>query len=264
MAVVSLYDQNATGTGEAHQKGIRSLSTDGNEDTDAPTGDSGGASAEPREAVEHREPSLGPACLVVVVLGLASFAAICAFASFFTFRDQYPLAEAAIADQLIPWIESSQLAPEDRVAIIGQLQRLRPMLRYREIDNQQLSRLRSCLQDNPVLLWGAVQRVEQQAAEAGLSELELSSLRRLNQRLLHGAAERKLGRNDLEYVLQPCAKVREDGQSLETVEGLTAAQIRQYMERAEQVLKRNGIPNEPFDKTPAEAFAILIDAALNG
>ncbi|GIW98827.1 MAG: hypothetical protein KatS3mg111_2160 [Pirellulaceae bacterium] len=211
-----------------------------------------------------KEPSLGPACLVVVVLGLATFSAICAFGSYFMLRDQYPLAEKAIRQQLIPWIESSQLAEEDRAAIIAELEHLLPLLRNRQIDPQQLSRLHSCLQDNPVLLWGAVQAVERQAAAAGLSDVEITALRRLNQRLLRGAAERILSRNDIEYVLQPCARVRDDGQSLEAREGLSADELRQYMQRAEQVLERNRIPNEPYPRTPAEAFATLIDEALHG
>ncbi|MCA9157958.1 MAG: hypothetical protein KDA72_06500 [Planctomycetales bacterium] len=209
------------------------------------------------------EPSLGPACLVVSILSLAIFCAVCGIGSWFVFSDQYPYAEKGITKQLIPWVATSQLAEADKRSITQQLNALVPILQNREIDTTQLTRLHFCLQDNPVLLWGAVQSIELQAPEAGLSETELTSLTRITQRLLRMAANRQLGRRDLEFSLQNCSEVRADGASIETKQNLTAEQIRDFMTRAEQLVVKNEVPNEPYEKTPAEVFAILIDHALN-
>ena len=198
----------------------------------------------------------------MTIIGLATLSAVCAFGSWFTFSDQYPLAIRSIEQQLIPWVQSSQLSAEDKQSIIADLEQLIPALRDRAIDRQQLTRLRNGLQDNPVLLWGGVESILQQAPAAGLSETEQQALKRVSQRLLRAAAERKLSRNDLEFTIQNCARVRDDGQSLEVVSPLSATQIREFLQRAEQVANRNEIPNEPYEKTPAEAFRILIDAAL--
>ena len=212
---------------------------------------------------DAREPSLGPACLVISILGLAIFCAVCGFGSWFVFNDQYPFAVKGITKQLIPWVATSQLAEADKRAITGQLDALVPILQNHEIDKTQLKRLHNCLQDNPVLLWGAVQSIVLQAPAAGLSDTELISLQRITQRLLKMAAERQLGRLDLEFVLENCSEVRADGASLEAQQNLTAEQIRQFMTRSEQLLAKNEVPNEPYEKTPAEAFAILIEHALN-
>lgn len=209
------------------------------------------------------EPSLGPACLVLSILGLATFCAVCGIGSWFVFSDQYPYAEKGITKQLIPWVATSQLAEADKRSITQQLNALVPILQNREIDRTQLTRLHFCLQDNPVLLWGAVQSIVLQAPAAGLSDTELISLQRITQRLLKMAAERQLGRLDLEFVLENCSEVRADGASLEAQQNLTAEQIRQFMTRSEQLLAKNEVPNEPYEKTPAEAFAILIEHALN-
>lgn len=219
-------------------------------------------SAHEPSSEEHKEPSLGPACLVIVILMLATFCIVCAFGSWFMFSDQYPLAEKGIERQLMPWIEQSQLSTADKQQIQEQLQDLLPQIRQRSLDKQQLTRLHNCLQDNPVLLWGAIDAVQAQAAEAGLSETEQVSLERVSQRLLRAAAERKLSRNDLEFTIQNLAQVNAQGQSLEVVGTLSGDQIREYMERAERLVERNKIPNEPYEKSPAEAFAELIDAAL--
>ncbi len=210
----------------------------------------------------HKEPSLGPACLVIVILMLATLCIVCAFGSWFMFSDQYPLAEKGIERQLVPWIEQSQLATEDKEQILAKLDSLLPQIRERTLDKQQLTRLHNCLQDNPVLLWGAIDAVVAQASDAGLSETEQESLERVSQRLLRAAAERKLSRNDLEFTIQNLAQVNKEGQSLEVVGSLTGDQIREFMERAESLVERNKIPNEPYDKTPAQAFSALVDAAL--
>ena len=215
----------------------------------------------PDEA-SHKEPSLGPACMVVAILLMATFFAVGGIGSWLVFSDQYPLAEKGITQQLIPWVETSQLAAEDKRSIVAQLEALLPTLRDRAIDKQQLSRLHNCLQDNPVLLWGTVESVVAQAAAAGLTETEVETVERVGERMLRMAADRQLSRRDLEFTLQTCTRVREDGASVEARDGLDADAIRDFMNRGQQLLDKHNVPNEPYDKTPAEAFAILIEQAL--
>ncbi len=210
------------------------------------------------------EPSLGPACLVVSILFLAAFAAVCGIGSWFVFSDQYPYAAKGITKQLIPWVQTSQLAESDKRSITSQLNDLLPLLEEREIDRRQLLRLHNCLQDNPVLLWGGVQSILLQAQASQLSDTERTALERISQRLLWLATDRKLGRSNLEFTLQNCSEVREDGASIEVKRDLTAEQMRDFMTRAEQLVQRFEVPNEPYEKTPSEAFAILIDKALHG
>lgn len=79
-----------------------------------------------------KEPSLGPACLVLAILALAAFCSVCGIASWFVFSDQYPFAEKGITQQLIPWVESSQLAADDKASIVKQLNDLVPLLQARD------------------------------------------------------------------------------------------------------------------------------------
>ena len=244
------------------------MSSSGTKDSDPAKNSSTDSSSVPPKP---KEPSLGPACLVVSILGLAVFFAVCAFGSWIMFADQYQYAEPAIAEQLIPWVEQSSLAMSDKESILTQLEALRPMIRNKEMDSKQLYRLRNCLQDNPVLLWGVVQSVQAQAQKLsteagggadGLTPVELEALERIEDRLLRAAAERKIGRNDLEITLQSCAVLSKNQSGLEVKPDLTPEQIREFMKRAEQLIKIQNIPNEPFEKTPAEAFQALIKSAL--
>ena len=209
-----------------------------------------------------KEHSLGPACLVVTILGLAVLSSVCAFGSWIVFSDQYPMAAKAIDKQLIPWVESSQLSAEDKEGIVTRLHNLSTIVDQRDIDKEQLLRLRNCLQDNPVLLWGGVQSVLAQAPGTDLNPTELEALSRIERRLLRAASERLLSRNDLEFSLQGLTKVREDGLSVEVRSDLTGDDIRRFMKSAESLLTANEIPNEGFDLTPAETFNSLVDQAL--
>jgi hypothetical protein len=218
----------------------------------------------------HKEPSLGPACLVISILMLATVCAVCGIGGWFMFSDQFPLAQRGIQEQLIPWIEQSELSSGDKQSIVRQLNGLLPSLRERSLTPQQLSRLRNCLQDNPVFLWGVVQSIQAQAAEMakdtstqdGLTDVELNALGRISGRLLRCAAERKLSRTDLEFAVQSSTLVRKDGSGIESKSNLDAENVRQFMTRAEGFLKSQKIPDEPYEKSPGEALEILLQAAL--
>ncbi len=103
------------------------------------------------------EPSMGPACLVISMLTLAAFIAFCSISSFVMFSDSPALAERGITQALMPWVESSNLAPGDKREILSDLQDTVEKVRSRTLTSRQLTRLKSALEDNPVLLWGNVE-----------------------------------------------------------------------------------------------------------
>lgn len=77
------------------------------------------------------------------------------------------------------------------------------------------------------------------------------------------AVERKLSRSDLEFVIQECADVKPDESGLVIRTPLSAEQIRQFMNRAEQLLNENNISIEPYELTPAAGFKQLVEMALD-
>ncbi len=109
---------------------------------------------------------------------------------------------------------------------------------------------------------GKCRSVMARAKEAGLSDLEIESGKRICQRFLHSAALRKLGRNDLVYALETCTHTRADGEGLEVNDKLSADDIRKFLDRAEKFANKLEVPNEPFEKTVPEVFRGLIDEAL--
>ncbi len=110
---------------------------------------------------------------------------------------------------------------------------------------------------------GTVENVLAKAEAAGLSAVEIEAAARVKQRLLNSAAQRKLGRNDLVFMLEKCSHMRKDGQGPEVNETLTDKDIRDFLGKAEKFCDGMKVPNEPFEKTPPEVFRGLIDEALS-
>ncbi len=160
-------------------------------------------------------------------------------------------------------MESSNLSPGDKREIVSDLQETVDKVKTRKLSSLQMARLKSVLEDNPVLLWGNVEGVLARAKEAGLSDLELESSQRITQRLLRAAAMRKLGRNEIVYMLESCTHTRPDGQGLEVNDQLTAENIRLFLSRAEKFVNGMDVPNEAFEKSVPATFRGLIDEALD-
>jgi hypothetical protein len=231
-------------------------------DNPQPQGAAGDAPNRLGDTEKLPEPSMGPACLVIVILMLAAGSAFCAFSSFFMFSDQHKLAERGITEALMPWIEQSQLAPQDKREILASLEDLLVQVRSRELTSRQLSRLKNALEDNPVLLWGVVEGVLAQGPAAGLNATEQMAAERVAQRLLRAAAERRLSRNDLEFTLQPAVRNRTDNLGIEPQVPLAAPELREFIKRAEAMADNYKIPDEPYEKSVHAVFQGLLDEAL--
>ncbi len=209
------------------------------------------------------EPSLGPACLVVSILTLALLCIFCAFGSWLMFSDQPAMAERGIREQLIPWIEASSLSEEDKNSILRQLDDVLILVKSRQLTTIQLSRLKNCLEDNPALLWGAVDEILRQGQAAGLTATEIEAAKRTAQRLLRMTAERKLSRNDLEFALEKCIRRTASITGIEVLQPLTGEQARSFSQRGQKLADAQNIPFDPYEKRPAQVLEAMLKEALS-
>ena len=107
-----------------------------------------------------KDVSLGPACLVVFVVGLMLICIAVAYMSFMLTGNQGPRAARALREQLIPWVDDSALSKTDQAAIIDELNDLASKMDRGDLTSRQLSRLGIRLTDSTVLQWGVVEDVQ--------------------------------------------------------------------------------------------------------
>jgi len=87
---------------------------------------------DPSDSAESGDVSLGPACMVVSMFGLAFLCIVVAFMSFMLIGKQGSRAAYAVREQLIPWVDQSDLSNSDQTMIIDELQGLASQMERNE------------------------------------------------------------------------------------------------------------------------------------
>jgi hypothetical protein len=211
----------------------------------------------------NKEVPLAPACLIVVIIFSVIMSVVCAFLSWYLNQNQSENAARALREQLIPWVEQSALEPTDKESISSELGELARQMDSKELNEGELRRLRFCLTDNPVLMWGFVQaavgKIEQSSE---LTDLEKEQARLTADRLLRLVEESKLTRSALEFTLQTVTLAKSDRSGLVVKDNPTTDDLRTFMKRGAQQADGLKASTEPYDKSPAQVFHMMIDAAM--
>ncbi|MFN5771338.1 MAG: hypothetical protein ACK44Z_18500, partial [Pirellulaceae bacterium] len=85
--------------------------------------------AETEAADDSKPVTLGPACAVLFLMGALALAVSLVIASWMLMGNQPAMAARAIEEQMIPWVNQSVLAPEDRSEILEELRQLAEQIR---------------------------------------------------------------------------------------------------------------------------------------
>lgn len=218
---------------------------------------------ETAQTPENKEVPLAPACLVVVIIFSVIMSVLCAFLSWYLNQNQSENAARALREQLIPWVQQSPLEPTDKEAISSELNQLAAQMDAKELNEGELRRLRFCLTDNPVLLWGFVQAaVGKIERSSELTDIEKEQARLTADRLLRLVAERKLTRSALEFSLQPVTLARSDGSGLVVKDNPTTEDLRMFVKRGAQQADGQQASKDTYEKSPAQVFHMMIESAL--
>jgi len=211
----------------------------------------------------NKEVPLAPACLIVVIFFSVTMSVVCAFLSWYLNQNQSENAALALREQLIPWVEKSALEPTDKETICGELNELARQMDSKELTVYQLTQLRFCLTDNPVLLWGFVQAaVGKIERSSELTDLEKEQARLTSDRLLRLVDEGALTRSALEFALQTVTLARSDRSGLVVKDNPTLEDLRTFMKRGAELADGLKGSVEPYEKSPAQVFRMMLDRAL--
>lgn len=229
--------------------------------TNDTTGSSSQGSSVPEE--EAGDVSLGPACLVVSIFGLAFLCIVVAFMSFMLIGKQGGRAAYALREQLIPWVDQSDLSKTDQTMIIDELQGLASKMERNELTARQLTRLNARLSDSTILQWGVVEETVRvvRASDAFTTE-EKEDIARTADRWLRCAGEGRLSMTEMEFAYQGCGLKEPKTGRLSLRKDVTPEQLREFHRRVLAICDKYKISREPFEKSVSQVFHLMIEDGL--
>jgi hypothetical protein len=211
--------------------------------------------------LQEKQVPLGPACFMIFIIGALVTSVSLVLMAFMLTGSQSELARKALDERLIPWVEQSPLSVSDKSQILADLNGLVTDLKADRIQDRQLMRIRQVV-ENPILQWGVIQQLESLIEQSTLEPLEKTSSEKELDRLLRCIAEGQLSMQQFEYILQPVA-LKDNRSALLTAQpNIEPKAIREFLTRTKQVNDSYKISDEPFVKSPAQVFHLMLDTAL--
>ncbi len=211
----------------------------------------------------QKDVSLGPACLIVVVIGAICLSIGMIAMSAMMSGSKGRQAAYSVREMLIPWVEQSTLSKTDRQNIVERLTDLSVAMEREELTSRQLSRLALRLTDNPVFQWGVVEQLIQAAQESNMTEVEKLEFRSACDRLLRTASEGKLNINDMEFAVQNVATKDPRSSRLTIRENPNEERLREFHRRIVAIADKLSMTKEAFDKSPSQVIVAMVDDALS-
>ena len=210
----------------------------------------------------QKDVSLGPACLIFVVIGAVCLSVgMIAMAAMIS-GNQGKQAAYSVREQIVPWVEQSSLSKTDRTNIVERLTDLSVAMERDELTTRQLSRLVLRMTDSPVLQWGVVEQLNQKAQASTMTDAEKGEFRVECDRWLRTASEGKLNIQDMEFAVQNVATKDQRSGRLTIRDDSNEERLREFQRRISAISDKYSMTSEAFDKSVSQVFLTLIDDAL--
>ena len=211
----------------------------------------------------QKDVSLGPACLVIAVIGAICLSlGMIAMAAMMT-GSQGRRAAYSAREQLIPWVEQSSLSTPDKQNIIERMTDLSTKMEREELSSRQLSRLVIRLSDSPILQWGIVEQlIAATKASEGFTAEEKSDFASACDRWLRAASAGKLSLQDMEFAVQNVASKDPRSGRLSIRDDVNDERLREFFRRMVTMSDKLKIEKDPFEKSVSQVFSNVMDEAM--
>lgn len=226
---------------------------------DGQTGDQ--RPTETSDAGKDEGPGCFPAVLAATLLMGIVFFITCALLAWVIYGKRTDLAIRTLENTYIPQIEQSRMAPEDKAAIIEEVNELIRDFKAGEYENWQSGGVMTRLARVPIVRWGDLSAVESAATEM---DAELGDQAGLQcSRLRRGIEMNKITVLDLEDVLKPVTRPTNDLGGRALVEKMQRSEVEDVIDRARFLADQAEVPNRRFpDVQIRKIFRRQIEAGL--
>lgn len=201
------------------------------------------------------------ACLIGCLITFGILSVFCAGAGFYTYYNFRKFAGSLARQAIVRTIESAELPAEEKTAIIVQIERVVEAYQNNEISNEELGDILQDLAESPLIGLIMVQAVEAHyVIPSGLSPEEKNAARRTVMRLLRGAIEEKIDKNQIESLSEHFMTGDEENRQLK--QRLSDEELRAFLAAAKEMADVAEVPDEDFELRFSDRIREIVDKAL--
>jgi hypothetical protein len=244
----------------------RSAAADDEPSTSQALGDDAEAAATGhQEEAEDAGPGCLPGLLAAGALLLMAMFICCGVSTWYLYQQRTELAVRTLRGSVIPEMEQSNLAPEEKRAVIESLQQVIQLAEAGELEDWQASGIMERLNRAPLFEWGDLQTVEALIEQRESLDAETKAEARLQFSRLRRAAELgkvtavDFARDILEHVYRDSDNQRERPKLQRDA---SDEDLRLVIAEAERAANRAGVDDEEFQVTLADLVRGEIAAGL--
>ena len=225
-----------------------------------------GAYASPGFPNEPPKSASGNGCLWALLLGVLGFVVVavlvCGIGGYYVYKNAKSFAVDIARNIAVKVIEDSELTAEDKQEVIQQVDRVVVAYKEGKIDEKDLEKILTEIQNSPLQPLAVVYFVEQQYLDkSGLTAEEKADAKKQLQRLVRGGIEKKIAEKDVEALLAPLQKTGPNGEK-QMKDTLTDEEIKTFVAGAKKLADDAKIPDEEFQVDIGEEVRRIVDAAL--
>jgi hypothetical protein len=203
--------------------------------------------------------------LIILLVLLVLFAIACGgcvYGIYYVATNAKAIAANAVRDALIQSIQESDLRPEDKTAIVAQLNRVTDEFKAGRITVEDLGTIMTNLAESPLITLGMVYLIEEKYIKpSGLSQEEKDEARLTLQRAARGVFEKKISQQDLENISdQVSTRDAEGNRNLK--EKISDEELRTFLADLKRLADDAAIPEEPYEVNVGAEFKKAVDQAL--
>jgi hypothetical protein len=225
-----------------------------------------GAYASPGFPNDPPKPASKNGCLWALLFGglggIVAVALCCGIGGYYFVKNAKSMAVDFGRSVAVKMIEDSELSEEDQQEVIAQVDRVVAAYKAGEIDEKDLERILTEIQNSPLIPLAVVYGVEKQYLDkSGLTDEEKADARKQLQRLVRGVMEKKIAESQADALMAPLQQTGPNGEK-QMKPVLTDEEIKTFVAGAKKLADDAEIPDEDFRVDIGEEVKRIVDVGL--
>lgn len=206
-------------------------------------------------------PGCFPAFMAIGALLLMAMFIGCGFATWYIFQQRTELAMRTLKGDVIPTVQESGMAPEEKAEVVEILQQVVTEGEAGKLENWQSSAIMERLIRSPVLQWGDLELLEATvlASEAFSDEEKLDATKQIG-RLRRAVELGEAGAVDVNDVLAPVHKANQGNELPRFDRNAKTAELKDTINRAKMIADRGNVPDQAFEVDFAKILRREVEA----